>query len=265
MRPGSSGNPNLGYAPSPVAYPPGSLPYGAMPTPGGGQKRKLEGDISTNPHIPAGPGPGAGLGPGGGPMMVGTSATTPSGQAQPGPATAAATTTGAPASTSQPERKFRPPMPPPHLLASLVPESKMFKDLIEMEQRLDWTMLRKRAEVNDALGRVVKVSQQQRRIRPMARSRRADMHPFGPSHRSRGRYESIYQTRREIRNGSGVSFGCLGACSSDRRALALTLATVTDRNAENQLDSQRKAGYRNRISTQGKGFQGGRSRSKVGC
>jgi SWI/SNF-related matrix-associated actin-dependent regulator of chromatin subfamily D len=56
-------------------------------------------------------------------------------------------------------------MPPPHLLASLVPESKMFKDLIEMEQRLDWTMLRKRAEVNDALGRVVKVSQQQRRIR----------------------------------------------------------------------------------------------------
>jgi SWI/SNF-related matrix-associated actin-dependent regulator of chromatin subfamily D len=34
----------------------------------------------------------------------------------------------------------------------------MFKDLIEMEQRLDWTMLRKRAEVNDALGRVVKVS-----------------------------------------------------------------------------------------------------------
>jgi hypothetical protein len=167
MRPGSSGNHNLGYAPSPVAYPPGSLPYGAMPTPGGGQKRKLEGDISTNPHIPAGPGPGAGLAPGGGPMMAGTSATTPSGQgqAQPGPATAAATTTGAPASTSQPERKFRPPMPPPHLLASLVPESKMFKDLIEMEQRLDWTMLRKRAEVNDALGRVVKVSQQQRRIR----------------------------------------------------------------------------------------------------
>jgi SWI/SNF-related matrix-associated actin-dependent regulator of chromatin subfamily D len=46
----------------------------------------------------------------------------------------------------------------------------MFKDLIEMEQRLDWTMLRKRAEVNDALGRVVKVSQQQRRIRPMVRS-----------------------------------------------------------------------------------------------
>jgi hypothetical protein len=79
-----------------------------------------------------------------------------------------------------------------------------------MEQRLDWTMLRKRAEVNDALGRVVKVSQQQLRIRPMAGSRRADMDPFGPSHRSRGRYESIYPTRRETRNGSEVSFGCLG-------------------------------------------------------
>jgi hypothetical protein len=55
------------------------------------------------------------------------------------------------------ERKPRPPMPAPYLLASLVPESKMFKDLLEMEHKLDWTMLRKRAEVNDALGRVVKV------------------------------------------------------------------------------------------------------------
>jgi SWI/SNF-related matrix-associated actin-dependent regulator of chromatin subfamily D len=34
----------------------------------------------------------------------------------------------------------------------------MFEDLIKMEQKLDWTMLRKKAEVNDALGKPVRVS-----------------------------------------------------------------------------------------------------------
>jgi SWI/SNF-related matrix-associated actin-dependent regulator of chromatin subfamily D len=33
----------------------------------------------------------------------------------------------------------------------------MFEDLIKMEQKLDWTMLRKKAEVNDALGKPVRV------------------------------------------------------------------------------------------------------------
>lgn len=146
MRPGSSGNPLPRYAPpNPSGGP--APPYGMM-TPGG-QKRKLESDAGGNPHIPLGPGPGAvGIS---NPMSAGTSTPTTS---QPQP------TGSGPSQQPQPqtERKFRPPMPPPHLLASLVPESKMFKDLIDMEQKLDWTMLRKRAEVNDALGRVVKVS-----------------------------------------------------------------------------------------------------------
>ena len=146
MRPGSSGGPNMGYAPSPLPNQGGPGPYGMMhassSTPGAGQKRKMEGDAPTNPHIPAGPGGPGGLGGSGGPSGGPSSA--PTGTNGPG--------------AGQPERKFRPPMPPPHLLASLVPESKMFKDLIETEQKLDWTMLRKRAEVNDALGRVVKVS-----------------------------------------------------------------------------------------------------------
>jgi hypothetical protein len=34
----------------------------------------------------------------------------------------------------------------------------MFEDLIRMEQKLDWTMLRKKAEVNDGLGKPVRVS-----------------------------------------------------------------------------------------------------------
>jgi SWI/SNF-related matrix-associated actin-dependent regulator of chromatin subfamily D len=55
-------------------------------------------------------------------------------------------------------RKQRPPMPPPHVLASLVPESAMFEDLLKMEQKLDWTILRKKAEVTDAIGKPVRVS-----------------------------------------------------------------------------------------------------------
>jgi SWI/SNF-related matrix-associated actin-dependent regulator of chromatin subfamily D len=49
-------------------------------------------------------------------------------------------------------------MPPPHVLASLVPESAMFEDLLKMEQKLDWTILRKKAEVTDALGKPIRVS-----------------------------------------------------------------------------------------------------------
>lgn len=55
-------------------------------------------------------------------------------------------------------RKQRPPMPPPHVLASLVPESAMFEELLKMEQKLDWTILRKKAEVTDAIGKPVRVS-----------------------------------------------------------------------------------------------------------
>jgi hypothetical protein len=123
----SAGSANMGYAPSPI--PNGTYPpmHASTMTPQVGQKRKLDGDATAHSHIPVGPG-----------------------------ATSSSTSAAAPG-PGQPERKFRPPMPPPHLLASLVPESRMFKQLIEMEQKLDWTMLRKRAEVNDSLGRVVKV------------------------------------------------------------------------------------------------------------
>ena len=50
-------------------------------------------------------------------------------------------------------------LPPPHLLADLVsPEDKdALNDLLNLERKLDWTMLRKKAELNDALGRPVKV------------------------------------------------------------------------------------------------------------
>ncbi|EIW71550.1 hypothetical protein TREMEDRAFT_42914 [Tremella mesenterica DSM 1558] len=51
----------------------------------------------------------------------------------------------------------RPPLPPPHILASLVPESVAFNELLDVEAKLDWTLMRKRAEINDTLGRPVKV------------------------------------------------------------------------------------------------------------
>ena len=41
---------------------------------------------------------------------------------------------------------------------SFAEDSKMYQDLLEMERRLDWTMMRKRMEVQDALGRVPTVS-----------------------------------------------------------------------------------------------------------
>lgn len=59
-------------------------------------------------------------------------------------------------------KKQRPPMPPPHLLASLVPESAMFEDLLKMEQKLDWTILRKKAEVNDAIGKPTRIKRTMR-------------------------------------------------------------------------------------------------------
>jgi len=55
-------------------------------------------------------------------------------------------------------KQARPPLPPPHILASLVPDSPAFVDLMQVEQKLDWTLLRKKAEINDALGRPVRVS-----------------------------------------------------------------------------------------------------------
>jgi SWI/SNF-related matrix-associated actin-dependent regulator of chromatin subfamily D len=37
-------------------------------------------------------------------------------------------------------------------------DSKMYQDLIEMEKKLDWTIMRKKAEIQDALGRTASVS-----------------------------------------------------------------------------------------------------------
>ena len=37
-------------------------------------------------------------------------------------------------------------------------DSRMYQDLLEMERKLDWTMMRKRVEVQDALGRTPTVS-----------------------------------------------------------------------------------------------------------
>jgi SWI/SNF-related matrix-associated actin-dependent regulator of chromatin subfamily D len=55
-------------------------------------------------------------------------------------------------------RKYaKPPLPPPHVLQTLVPDSPAFVDLIKAEQKLDWTLLRKKAEINDTLGRPVRV------------------------------------------------------------------------------------------------------------
>lgn len=39
-------------------------------------------------------------------------------------------------------------------------ESAMYKDLLQMERKLDWTMTRKRVEVHDALQRIIPVSTQ---------------------------------------------------------------------------------------------------------
>ncbi|GHJ86730.1 hypothetical protein NliqN6_3132 [Naganishia liquefaciens] len=65
--------------------------------------------------------------------------------------------------SEQPEiKKQRPPMPPPHVLASLVPESAMFEELLKMEQKLDWTILRKKAEVTDAIGKPVRIKRTMR-------------------------------------------------------------------------------------------------------
>ncbi|ODO08498.1 hypothetical protein L198_00228 [Cryptococcus wingfieldii CBS 7118] len=57
------------------------------------------------------------------------------------------------------ERKkhTRPPLPPPHVLAALVPDSPAFLELMKVEQKLDWTLMRKKAEVNDALGKPTRV------------------------------------------------------------------------------------------------------------
>lgn len=54
-------------------------------------------------------------------------------------------------------KQYRPPLPPPHVLATLVPDSPAFAELMKIETRLDWTLLRKKAEINDALGRPVRV------------------------------------------------------------------------------------------------------------
>lgn len=41
---------------------------------------------------------------------------------------------------------------------SFADDSRMYQDLLEMERKLDWTMMRKRVEIQDALGRVPTVS-----------------------------------------------------------------------------------------------------------
>ncbi|RSH93276.1 SWI/SNF complex component snf12 [Saitozyma podzolica] len=51
----------------------------------------------------------------------------------------------------------RPPLPPPHVLSTLVPDSPAFTELMKIEQKLDWTLLRKKAEINDALGKPIRV------------------------------------------------------------------------------------------------------------
>lgn len=51
----------------------------------------------------------------------------------------------------------RPPLPPPHVLSALVSNSPAFNELMKIEQKLDWTLMRKKAEVNDALGRPTRV------------------------------------------------------------------------------------------------------------
>lgn len=37
-------------------------------------------------------------------------------------------------------------------------DSQMYQDLLDMEKKLDWTIMRKKAEVQDALGRTASVS-----------------------------------------------------------------------------------------------------------
>jgi SWI/SNF-related matrix-associated actin-dependent regulator of chromatin subfamily D len=59
-------------------------------------------------------------------------------------------------------KQQRPPLPPPHILASLVPDSPAFLDLLKVEQKLDWTLLRKKAEINDAMGKPIRVSRRAR-------------------------------------------------------------------------------------------------------
>jgi hypothetical protein len=41
---------------------------------------------------------------------------------------------------------------------SFADDSRMYQDLLEIERKLDWTMMRKRVEIQDALGRVPTVS-----------------------------------------------------------------------------------------------------------
>lgn len=132
----------------PSAQTPGALdhprpqPYpahpGMQPSPQVGQKRKLEADAPLNPHQPQPPHA----------QQTGPSVGTPT----PAPEAPSAN------ATQPAEKKLRPPMPPPHLLASLVPESKLFSELLDMEGKFDWLMLRKRAEAQEGLGRVGKVS-----------------------------------------------------------------------------------------------------------
>lgn len=58
---------------------------------------------------------------------------------------------------SNSSKHSRPPLPPPHILEKLVPDSPAFSELVKIEQKLDWTLLRKKAEINDALGRSTRI------------------------------------------------------------------------------------------------------------
>lgn len=57
---------------------------------------------------------------------------------------------------SRTARRFRALVPPLPVILN-IPESKMYQDLVEMEQKLDWTITRKRAEIQDAVARPTKV------------------------------------------------------------------------------------------------------------
>ncbi|WVR08081.1 hypothetical protein IAU60_005127 [Kwoniella sp. DSM 27419] len=59
--------------------------------------------------------------------------------------------------TARRSKHARAPLPPPHVLQALVPDSPAFTELLKLEQKLDWTLLRKKAEINDALGRPTRV------------------------------------------------------------------------------------------------------------
>ncbi|CED83878.1 SWI/SNF transcription activation complex subunit [Phaffia rhodozyma] len=58
-------------------------------------------------------------------------------------------------------KRFRAHVPPLPVILN-IPESRMYQDLVQMEQKLDWTITRKRAEIQDAVARPTKTKRQLR-------------------------------------------------------------------------------------------------------